>query len=87
MTVENEELRTAIRRIEAKAASALATQPSGDQECYRHLVRRMREIGDIAGAFFTAVAIAAAIWAYAALTPSQMSAECERQYAEMEAGR
>lgn len=46
MTKRNETLRDALRRIEAKAADALAHQPDGDADCHAHLMDALKSITD-----------------------------------------
>ena len=44
MTFANEEMRTALREIENRAAAALADQPSDTDECGRHLNKALAVI-------------------------------------------
>lgn len=44
MTRANEEMRTALREIENRAAAALANQPNNADECGRHLNKALAVI-------------------------------------------
>ena len=46
-----------------------------------------KDVGEFFGCLLAFALWALIAWMFLASTPSQMSAECERQYAEMEAGR
>ena len=87
MKLSNDELRDALRSIEGKAAAALASQAGDEDNCGRGLRRAIREIGEIAGAFAFVATAAALMYAWAAMTPPQMSAECDLAAEEMEAAR
>lgn len=77
MTIDNEELRNVLRRIEARACAALANQPHDDAECASGLTKAVREIGEIAGAVAFCAVVAVLMWMWCAATPPQMSAECD----------
>lgn len=56
-----------------------------EREIKRRLwTRRLKAVGEITGGVFTLLAFAALMWAFAALTPAQMSAEADLAAAEME---
>jgi hypothetical protein len=46
--------------------------------------RRLKAAGEIAGCVITLLALASLMWAFAALTPPQMSAEADLAAAEIE---
>ena len=78
-TIDNENLRDALKRIKAKAEKAITS--NADKR--GALSRTMREIGEIAGACATVALFVALGWLYLALTPPQYSGECELVRAEM----
>ena len=75
MTIDNTNLRDLLKRIEVKAASALANQPHDEVECASGLKKAIKEIGEIAGVVGTCVVAAALLWAFCEITPPQMSGE------------
>jgi hypothetical protein len=72
MKIDNTELRDLLKRIETKAAAALASQPHDEGKCTEGLMRTIREIAEMAGFCFAMVAF---LWLYCAVTPPQMSGE------------
>ena len=81
MNLDNDNLRDALERIKAKAESAVA---SGDGR--KALVRAMREIGEIVGAFALAAAVAALAWLFSMATPHQFTGETDRFMAAVAEG-
>jgi hypothetical protein len=56
-----------------------------EREIKRRLwTRRLKAAGEIAGGTFTILAFVALMWAFAALTPAQRSAEADLAAAEMQ---
>jgi hypothetical protein len=53
-------------------------------ECEREIKRRLKAAGEITGGVITLLAFAALMWAFAALTPAQRSAEADLAATEME---
>ena len=75
MKIEQAELRDALNRIREKSTLALKRQSNGDVADRRFLMRVMREIGEIAGAFAMVAVLIAIAWAWMEMTPPQFDAE------------
>ena len=78
MKIDNTELRELLKRIEAKASAALASQPHDDKACATGLMKAVREIAEMAGVVGFCLTAAALLWLYCAITPPQMSGEYDR---------
>ena len=88
MKIDNENLRHLLKKVEARAASALAGQPHDEAECAKGLMRAVKEIAEMVGAVLLMAGFVALAAVYAMATPDQMSGECDRAVAAMEeAGR
>lgn len=75
MKIDNTELRDLLKRIETKAATALASQPHDDDKCAEGLMRTVREIAEMAGMVGFCLTVVAFLWLYCVITPPQMSGE------------
>lgn len=83
MKIEQAELKDALNRIREKSTLALKRQSNGDVADRRFLMRVMREIGEIAGAFAAIALSVFFAWVFLEFTPPQFDAE--HDWADMEA--
>lgn len=82
MKIEANELRTALNAISNKARVALENQPEDEAKVQKPLLKAIKEIAEIAGAFILMAAVGV-IFGLAVIAPEQRNAEAELIALEM----
>lgn len=76
MKIEANELRSALNAISNKARVALENQPEDEAKVQKPLLKAIKEIAEIAGAFILMAAVAI-MFGLSIIAPEQRNAEAE----------